>query len=207
MGGVNSITGTAPIVVTFTSGTPIVSLQGTAGGVFYGTGGGSNITSAGTSGQYLMSKRCGCTYMVTYLFISMSNAPEITLRCLHLPLRQLLNFLPHLHHVVVVTGNNVTIGSTPTARNIPGYPYQQMFIPPGQLLARKLPLPTETPFLGNQTHVPLCIYFLDFTGLPQAVVTIAASTTYNIQVAAHAGSITLGSECYYYGYTGELIIA
>lgn len=52
--GVTSVTATVPV---YSSGgsTPVISLQGTAGTVCYGTGGGSSFTAAGTAGQVLTS--------------------------------------------------------------------------------------------------------------------------------------------------------
>ncbi len=47
---VTSVSGTAPINTVGTS-TVTVSLQGTSGGIFYGTGGGSSITAAGAQGS------------------------------------------------------------------------------------------------------------------------------------------------------------
>lgn len=55
VGTVTSVTGTAPIVVAPATPNPVVSLQGAAGTVCYGTGGGSNFNAAGTTGQYLQS--------------------------------------------------------------------------------------------------------------------------------------------------------
>jgi len=67
IGAVTSVTGTAPIVSSGGS-TPAISLQGNAGTVFYGTGGGSSTTAAGNapagtnasaSSNYLQSQGAG----------------------------------------------------------------------------------------------------------------------------------------------------
>jgi hypothetical protein len=71
-GGVSSLTGTAPIVVSPATGVPGISLQGTAGAVCFGTGGGSNFNAAGTSGQFLQSAGAGTpvwTNLDTYVSV------------------------------------------------------------------------------------------------------------------------------------------
>lgn len=59
-----SITATAPVYSTGSS-TPNLSLQGTSGGVCYGTGSGSGFSGAGTSGQYLQSTGSGAPTWTT----------------------------------------------------------------------------------------------------------------------------------------------
>jgi cytolysin (calcineurin-like family phosphatase) len=56
---VTSVTGSAPIVITGTATAPNVTLQGVAGSVFYGTGGGSAASGVGTTGQFLESQGAG----------------------------------------------------------------------------------------------------------------------------------------------------
>jgi hypothetical protein len=80
MGTVTSITGVGPIVVSPTNGAPVVSLQGAAGTVFYGTGGGSSATAAGTSGQYLMSNGTGApTWQTLYATAGQTHQDYSTL--------------------------------------------------------------------------------------------------------------------------------
>jgi hypothetical protein len=52
--GVTSVTATVPVYASGAS-TPDISLQGTAGTICYGTGGGSSFTAVGTAGQFLKS--------------------------------------------------------------------------------------------------------------------------------------------------------
>ena len=59
-GTVTSVTGTAPINVATGTTTPVISLQGAAGTIAYGTGGGSAFSAAGTvAGQILQSNTTG----------------------------------------------------------------------------------------------------------------------------------------------------
>lgn len=59
-GTVTSVSGTSPINVAFGTTTPVISLQGAAGTIAYGTGGGSAFSAAGTvAGQILQSNITG----------------------------------------------------------------------------------------------------------------------------------------------------
>ncbi len=59
-GTVTSVTGTSPINVATGTTTPVISLQGAAGTIAYGTGGGSAFSAAGTVvGQILQSNTTG----------------------------------------------------------------------------------------------------------------------------------------------------
>ncbi|HTA26616.1 MAG TPA: hypothetical protein VK809_02425 [Bacteroidia bacterium] len=184
MGGVNSITGTAPIVVTPTSGTPVVSLQGTAGGVFYGTGGGSNITTAGTSGQYLMSNGAAApTWQTIYSSACQTHQDYSTLFAS--TTTAATEFSTASASFVNVTGNTL-----PLALSTAG---TYLIISTAELYSTSATFGTEIT-LTDGTHywgtsVPY-VYTFWTSWSTQAVVTIAASTTYNIQVAAHAGSTT-----------------
>jgi hypothetical protein len=181
-GGVNSITGTAPIVVTPTTGSPVVSLQGTAGGIFYGTGGGSNVTGAGTSGQYLMSNGAAAPSWQT--IYSTAGQTHVNYSSAFSQTTNGSEFSSSSTAYVNVTGASLTLTVSGTYLIIA----TAEFLNTHTTFGGELTLSDGTNNWGTSAFYESSAYWAGWS--TQAVVTIASSTTYNIQMASWTGTVS-----------------
>ncbi len=182
MGAVTSITGTAPIVVTPTSGAPVVSLQGTAGGIFYGTGAGSNITAAGTSGQYLMSNGAAApTWQTIYATAGQTHVNNAAAGS-----QTTAGFTSNSTSWQTVTGGTLPLVLTQAGTYL--IIASAEFLNTHALLGGELALTDGTNVWGAGSFYGSNTYWAPWS--TQAVVTIAGSTTYNIQSVVFPSSST-----------------